>query len=54
MSWQQLLAIHAEQVQTVLDEILSPPQACPNDGEPLSAAPDGGLFCRYDGWRPDA
>ncbi len=28
------------------------PVACPNDGEPLVAGPDGVLFCRFDGWRP--
>jgi hypothetical protein len=27
--------------------------ACPNDGEPLSRAADGTLFCEFDNWRPD-
>lgn len=31
-----------------------PLAACPNDGEPLRQAPDGGMFCPYDGWRPDS
>lgn len=28
-------------------------RACPNDGEPYSQGPDGGLYCRFDGYRPD-
>lgn len=28
----------------------TPPMACPIDGEPLQTAPDGRLFCRFDGW----
>lgn len=27
------------------------PLSCPHDGEPLTSAPDGSLFCRYDGWK---
>lgn len=46
--WGSLLA--------VLDDARRTPQppevACPNDGEPLTAGPDGRLFCRFDGYRP--
>lgn len=54
MSWQQLLAIVAEKAAQRRVDADTPPQACPRDGEPLQAAPDGGLFCRFDGYRwPD-
>jgi len=51
MPWQQLIDIRAEQVAAVLADQAAPPQACPNDGEPLRAGPDGGLFCPFDGWK---
>ena len=52
MSWEQLESIIAEAVMYVRDEKTNPPLACPNDGEPLSSAPDGnGLFCKFDGYR---
>jgi hypothetical protein len=50
MSWSQLIAIREEQVTTVLAERDRPLSACPNDGEPLRAGPDGELFCPFDGW----
>lgn len=53
MSWYELLDIYAEAAQLAADERSRPPQACPNDGEPLEQGPDGLLFCRFDGWRPD-
>ena len=53
MAWEQLLSIAAEAADEARAEAAAPPQACPNDGEPLDPAPDGGLFCRFDGWRPD-
>lgn len=52
MSWEQLLSIGHEAAELAAEEAGRPPAACPNDGEPLSAAPDGGLFCKFDGWRP--
>lgn len=52
MGWEQLLAIRDEAVELARLEATSPPAACPNDGEPLRSAPDGGLYCPYDGWRP--
>lgn len=32
------------------EERYNPPQACPNDGEPLQRDPNGKLRCPYDGW----
>lgn len=53
MSWEQLQAIAAERSQLREQEASTPPVACPRDGNPLEGAPDGGLFCRACGWRPD-
>ena len=51
MSWEQLAAIEEEGRVIADQEATDPPTACPNDGTPLLAAPNGGLFCRWDGWR---
>jgi hypothetical protein len=51
MSWEQLIAIRQEAVDLARAELAAPPQACPNDGEPLRAGPDGELFCPYDGYQ---
>jgi hypothetical protein len=51
MSWEQLLAIKQEAEQEAELRASQPPQACPNDGEPLREGPDGVLFCRFDGWK---
>lgn len=48
-----LLRTSAEEFRQALDDERDNPVECPNDGEPLESAPDGGVFCRYDGWRPD-
>ncbi len=53
MAWDQILAIAAEAAAEARTERSTPPEACPNDGEPLEAGPDGTLFCPFDGWRPD-
>ena len=52
-SWYTLIGILAEarDYQRMRRELET--QACPNDGEPLLTGPDGRLYCRYDGWRPD-
>lgn len=50
MAWQQLLSILKEAADEHRAEQSQPPQACPNDGEPLTSGPDGELFCRFDGW----
>lgn len=52
-SWYQLLDILREAEDIARAEASRPPAACPNDGEPLAAGPDGRLFCVFDGWRPD-
>jgi hypothetical protein len=50
--WYTYLSIirEARDVETTLASL--GPLSCPNDGEPLIEAPDGKLFCRFDGWRP--
>lgn len=53
MSWEQLLSIYREAQALRVEDKTEPPVACPNDGEPLQAGPDGKLFCKYDGWQPD-
>lgn len=51
MSWQQLLDIYHEAADEHRAERSRPPVACPNDGEPLTAGPDGTLFCKFDGFQ---
>jgi len=48
--WWGYLDIVEEAAQEAEAERSSPPVACPNDGEPLRSAPDGSLYCPYDGW----
>jgi hypothetical protein len=55
VSWEQLGDILREQRAEAEFYRSQPPQACPNDGEPLIPAPPGAeggvqLFCRFDGW----
>ncbi len=50
MAWDELAAILEERRKEAAAS--DPPVACPNDGEPLQVAADGGLFCPFDGWRP--
>lgn len=52
-SWYGLLDIAREYEQLLADELSRPPEACPNDGEPLRTGPGGVLHCRFDGWRSD-
>lgn len=54
MSWEQLRDIASEAAAERDTRRNTPPQACPNDGEPLVEGPDGTLFCRFDGYRADA
>lgn len=52
MSWDQLRSIYEEGSQEHLARVTQPPEACPNDGEPLQPKGDGPiLFCPYDGWQ---
>lgn len=50
--WDTLLAVSQYARQLRAEDLARPPVACPNDGEPLRTAPDGGLWCPWDGWRP--
>lgn len=52
-SWYGLVDTLREGADLARAERSGPPAACPNDGEPLLAGPDGGLYCPFDGWRPD-
>jgi hypothetical protein len=56
MSWEQLLSIYREAADEARAEASQPPQACPNDGEPLRQGRDGLLHCPFDGytWPTDA
>jgi hypothetical protein len=50
MSWEQLRDITREARQLAEAEQSQPPEACPNDGEPLQRGPHGELHCPSDGW----
>lgn len=50
MAWETLQSIVAEAIAYAREEKTQPPLACPWDGEPLDTAPDGGLFCKFDGY----
>ncbi|MCK9929432.1 hypothetical protein MXD62_19990 [Frankia sp. Mgl5] len=52
MSWEQLADILREARQLAQEDASAPPTACPDDGIPLEASHDGGLHCRFCGWRP--
>jgi hypothetical protein len=53
MSWETLKAIGQQARQLAAQDASTPSMACWRCGTPLERAPDGGLFCRADGWRPD-
>ncbi len=48
--WFAFRDIQLEAAQYAAEEYSQPPAACPNDGEPLRKAPNGALFCPFDGW----
>jgi hypothetical protein len=50
-SWWQLkdIAVEAAAMREAFNR--RPPQACPNDGEPLEQGRNGILHCRFDGWQ---
>jgi len=50
MAWEELLSIYKEAADQRRAEKSQPPVACPRDGEPLTAGPDGTLHCRFDGY----
>jgi hypothetical protein len=47
MAWEQLLSIYAEAEAYVRDEQITPPTACPFDGEPLDVGDNGVLHCPW-------
>lgn len=51
MAWQQLVAMIEEGAELDKAAATKVPVECPNDYTTLQAAPDGGLFCPWDGWR---
>jgi uncharacterized Zn finger protein (UPF0148 family) len=51
MAWETLITIGREAADERRAALTSRPRACPNDGEPLRAGPDGELYCPFDGWR---
>lgn len=53
MAWEELLDIIQEGADIARQERSADPVACPNDGEPLQQGADGGLYCKWDGWRPN-
>jgi len=53
MSWQQLLDIYRQQEENARAEPELRRQACPHCGTPYETGPDGELFCKWDGFRPD-
>ncbi len=50
MAWEELAAVLQERRDEIDREKTDPPLACPNDGTPLKADPNGGLRCPFDGW----
>ena len=50
--WAGLVSVLEEIHEIARSERSQVPVACPNDGEPLVTAGDGGLYCPFDGWRP--
>jgi hypothetical protein len=51
MSWEELNAIMRQAAAEHEQNRATPPQACPNDGEPLDTDPrTGELRCGFDGW----
>jgi hypothetical protein len=53
MGWESLIATGEMARQFAEQDASTPPTACWLCGTPLERAPDGGLFCKADGWRPD-
>ncbi len=51
MSYEDLLGIVESAKLLDIQHKASLPTACPHDGIPLLAGPDGVLFCKADGWR---
>lgn len=52
-NWWKLYDIYQEASAWMAEDLATPPVACPNDGEPLLAGPQGQLYCPFDGWQPE-
>lgn len=52
-NWWKLYDIYREASEWMAEDLATPPVACPNDGEPLLAGPQGQLYCPFDGWQPE-
>lgn len=46
----ELLDIYREAADIVRDEQVTPPEACPHDGTPLTPGSQGQLRCKFDGY----
>jgi len=53
VSWQQLLDIQRLNEEHARAEPELRRLACPHDGTPYEAGPEGELFCRHCGYQPD-
>ena len=53
MSADQLIGIYANAQALAEEEDQWRRLACPNDGTPYSYGPNGELYCRHDGYRPE-
>lgn len=51
MAWEQLLDIAREAAEERRAREAQAPEACPNDGQPLTSGPGGVLFCEFDGYQ---
>lgn len=51
IAWEELADIYRQAADERRAELGAPPQACPNDGEPLEQTEAGILFCPFDGWQ---
>lgn len=47
MAWEQLISIRDEAAAYRRDGLNTPPVACPFDGEPLDAGPNGVRHCPW-------
>ena len=48
---EDLLETYREAAEIVRQEQVTPPEACPHDGTPLVAGPNGELHCKWDGYQ---
>lgn len=48
--WYSYLNVMHNNREETRRQLIEPPEACEECGEPLDSAPDGSLFCTFDGW----